>query len=1699
MKRNSWHAGMLALIAVFSCTANANTLGNSPGDPFFTLNDARGGGMTDLDRIQVHGHYVSRTATHPGTSLGLSVGGSWEPYFQVASGDGGQFFADEGAPEDPNPNQCGKGNPILPATRNKVETEIDFSTSGEMPLTLSRTYNLNWYGRGIFGGKWTSTFDYRLVLDTGWNCYPRQGGGSCGIANGTEINAVRPNGITVRYTKNALDGVFYEDKPGPVSRIIRQPDGTFSLSREDGGTETYNAHGYIQTVRSAQGIGWTYSYSGTFPTRITHTSGRYVGFTWNGLHLVAVRDPAGNVHHYSYKNWLDQFPDTGYHQLMSHVQPAAAPVTTTYHYENHTYLSGKSINGLRYSTFSYNEIGYPISTEHGGQNLYRFKYEIGVDNIWRVEETNPLGKKSRYEFRGGKLLSTVGEPSQHCGATASARTYDAYGYPDIEVDFNGNTIDYDHNARGQLLRIVEAADSPAQRIRTFVWDNPENRLLSETVEGQQRTNYSYTTDNRIASIRVTNLSPHGVPAQVRETTFHYTYHSNGMLASVTENGPIAGNLDAITTTFNALGDIVSLSNGAGHATLYGAHTGLGSPGRIEGANGDVTEFTYGPGEELLNQRTYVGAQAGDTAMTYANGLLSSVMSMDGVRVSYQYDAHRRPIASFSRAPSGDYRVQQITYNPMSLPVRITISRSAYPPDTHIVGTIDGVFAAPGGGYEVSGWACSSGYDGSIAVHMYLGGAAGSSPHGFAYMADVASEPQVAAACGTNGTAHRFKIPIDTQMRSLHGGKTIFIHGISPAGHDNSLISGSGQAVVPPMPPPPIAVDNAELVAQSVPSIMERGQNYNVSVTLRNIGNTTWATATGMYSLGAINDNTFWGTHRVALPHAVSPGEVVTFNWVVTPHEAGLREFHWRMVNDGVAWFGAASENIQVIVWAPEPPVLPPPYEPCGPDVPGCYQIPTSHPMPSDFVERFVERSTQLARREAPASRMQSTRIQLAMSSSAVPTIESQTFIDYDELGRVRARRGNNGQHLTYTYDANGNVQTTKDSLGRLTSFAYDALNRLVHTTDAAGGNAYFAYDTLDRMLRAVDPRGNATMYVYDGFGQLWATNSPDTGTTTYQFDGAGLLTQRTRNDGSWLQYEYDGLGRQTRVNDQVTARTYTYDLCQNGKGRLCAADYPGGTRHFGYTPQGQVSVTRDWTPTSEDWTGYSFDAMGRLTGVSYPGGTNVGYGYEAGELRTIRATINGVARDVVRDMRYSASGQLTRLVYGHGLPKDREYDLDGRLRVTHDHAFLGHTYHYNAVDEVVSIENWSRPHYNQNFAYDSLSRLTGIDSPAGQQDFTFDANGNRTFHRWLSHEPYSVDPGSNRLLSTDHHLTYDGRGNRLTKSWGGSTETYQYDAFNRLSSVSRDHAVSNANPNYVTATYPAGTTTYTVNALGQRTAKSGPLGSSRFVYFGQNTLMTEFNNGQPTDYIWMGSEPIGLVRGGQLYFTHSDRLGRPEVVSDQSGNSRWIAANYAYDRAVVGNSLGDYNLGLPGQYFDAETGFWYNGFRDYDGRTGRYLQSDPIGLKGGLNTFAYVNGNPVSNVDFYGLQSSRAATIASPPPGYMGIEEGGPRIYVTPVALNFLRLATIMSPFGPAVIAQLNSKDDGSESKPDNCPTGTLPIDKAKGKFGFGKDGLHEIKEGVGAGPRTWTGIAPNGDVWTGGPGGEGTNHGSYGTFLPGG
>lgn len=1102
-----------------------------------------------------------------------------------------------------------------------------------------------------------------------------------------------PNGSFKTFTGYTgtifYDNNEYEQVAKAREYIEKHANGTYTYHRSDFGMELYSSDGRLLEDRNPQGVKWVFTYSGAQLTRVTHSSGRFIQINWTGGTVTSVVGPAGNVYNYGRK-----LTTPLYGQLQSVVLPGVPATTINYHYStvgwsSDEFLVGKSFNAQRYSYFEYVRSAgdgavLATATYHAGNvNRYGFSYMQDVDGwITKAVETNPLGRQIEHNFEFGKEVSTSAQQTTHCAASVANTTYDWRGAADTATDFNGNVTKYTYSDFGQLLEKTEAFGTPLARTTQHTWNGKSQQLLQSKVPGLAKVDYVYGPKNRMASVTTTNLSVNGVANQVRAVTYAYTEHVNGLVASMVIDGPLAGNADAVTYTYSPHGELLTEQNSLGHTVTYSGYNGLGQAGRVVGANGDITDYTYDARGRVTKVRQIIAGVNADTDYAYgADGLLASRTDPDGTVTTFAYDAARRLIS---------------------------------------------------------------------------------------------------------------------EKRNAAG----------------ALASGA------------------------------------------------------------------------------------TFEEIRYAYDAG--------------------SNVT------------------------------------------------------------------SVSTYADSTLKSISYIDYDEDGRVRARRGNNGQNVRYTYDANGNLKTITDSANKVTTLSYDALDRLVASTDPLSGITSYEYDAADRIKKVTDPRGLMTAYVYDGFGQLWAQHSPDTGTTTHQYNAAGQRTLVTRNDGSTLSYAYDSLGRLTWYGTSLEGRGFGYDWCPNGKGRVCAADYSNGTKHFAYTPQGLVQATNDWTPTTGgDYVAYSYDNMGRLAGMAYPNGDSVGYGYSAGKLVLVNAvTAGGVAHNVVNSIRYLPYGNAVSYNYGNGLTRNLYYDQNlnpGDLRLTGLTTMDGGTtlqsllMGYNSNELITSITNFANQNLNQNYSYDTLSRLSGMTSPAGNETIQYDATGNRTMHNWLAPIANDVDPASNRILrdyvvnGSGIDYTHDTRGNRASQSWNGSTASYSYGAYNQLTSVSRTAPTTYHNNAYSLMTYPAGTTTYTVNALDQRIAKSNSTTTARYVYAGQNQLVAENNNGQWTSHIWIGGEPIGFIRGGAMHWTQTDHLRRPELVTNAVKQIVWRAKNFHSERGVILDSVGGYNLGFPGQYFDAETGLWYNGFRYYDSRLGRYTQSDPIGLGGGINTYAYVNGNPVSYVDTLGL------------------------------------------------------------------------------------------------------------------------------------
>jgi RHS repeat-associated protein len=117
----------------------------------------------------------------------------------------------------------------------------------------------------------------------------------------------------------------------------------------------------------------------------------------------------------------------------------------------------------------------------------------------------------------------------------------------------------------------------------------------------------------------------------------------------------------------------------------------------------------------------------------------------------------------------------------------------------------------------------------------------------------------------------------------------------------------------------------------------------------------------------------------------------------------------------------------------------------------------------------------------------------------------------------------------------------------------------------------------------------------------------------------------------------------------------------------------------------------------------------------------------------------------------------------------------------------------------------------------------------------------------------------------------------------------------------------------------------------------------------------------------MGAAEAAVTQG-ELYYVHNDHLGTPQVMTDRGGRIVWRATYDPFGMADVdAASTLEMNVRFPGQYYDQEIGLHYNHYRYYEPGTGRYLTSDPIGLRGSLNTYTYVDADPINAIDPLGL------------------------------------------------------------------------------------------------------------------------------------
>ncbi|GGK04756.1 RHS repeat domain-containing protein [Luteimonas terricola] len=1095
------------------------------------------------------------------------------------------------------------------------------------------------------------------------------------------------------------------------------------------------------------------------------------------------------------------------------------------------------------------------------------------------------------------------------------------------------------------------------RYSWFTYDSERRATSTEHAGGAERVTLSYQSgyQNGKPTLTVTETNPLG-----RVATHNFV---GGKLVSVQGHASAncLGSVSTITYDANGYRDVVT------------------------GPEGEKTDYDYNPKGQLLKKTEAVGeAYARVTTYTWdtqANRTLSRTIDGVGVnagktkyRVSYTYNSRNyvasetvTNLSTLVPASQGQSRTTSYgySYHANGMPRVITV-------DGPLTGTGDSKTLTYNASGNLLTVATASGVMATYANHDAMGRPRRvTGPNGaveeFTY--DAAGR-MLTSRRSVNGSWHTTTYGYDGLGR-LYTVKTpdgqtattrydaawrpVSVHYPEPGGTyvrnrmQYNAMSLPVKTEIERLAFAPVApVNGSQYVSQVIPSPLYTDRNVTFTVRMKNTGSSAWSTADG-YRLVSQSPqfSQDFGVHAVGVPGVVQPGQSVDIPIVArTPATVSNYAFQWKMTGQGQSFGQASPLTTLSLLHAPQPPG---PEEPCSPHMPDC-QI---HVVPED-----------------PYSASGS----MAGTLSGPLGVGYRAFTDYDELGRIMARRGNNGQRVDFGYDRSDRLVLTVDADSNETRYHYDKLGRLVRQVDAKLGATVFIYDVAGRITSVTDPTHNVTTYLYDGFGQLWSQSSPDTGTTTFVYSASGLRTSMQRANGSGLSYEYDTQGRVTAINAPGERRTFTYDSCTNGRGMLCSASRIQGSSTLSkavltYTPQGQVASRLDTGSGANDATGYAYDGMGRLTWVEYPSGLAVNYVYSGGYLSSIQADLaNGSTQGIADEFAYDVTGAVAGWRYANGIVHRRDRDLDGRITgISSVYGASVHqslTYGHNARELITAITDGVDASMSHQFGYDELGRLTS-NSMGGSSTWQdqFDAVGNRLQRLSTSGgvpgtpTVYTIAGQSSRMLAmsgnANRNFQYNAQGNlEATTGWLGN-RSYGYDGFDRLTS----------------STASGVATSYVVNALDQRMRKSGPLGTFRYVYSGQNTLLAQHESNGWKSFVYLGGQPIAMVSASSArYFIHTDHLNRPQLATNTSRQAVWKASNLAYSRAVVLSSIGTgIPLGFPGQVWDEETQTWHNGFRDYDPYTGRYIQSDPIGLSGGLNTYAYVRGNPISLIDPLGL------------------------------------------------------------------------------------------------------------------------------------
>jgi RHS repeat-associated protein len=598
----------------------------------------------------------------------------------------------------------------------------------------------------------------------------------------------------------------------------------------------------------------------------------------------------------------------------------------------------------------------------------------------------------------------------------------------------------------------------------------------------------------------------------------------------------------------------------------------------------------------------------------------------------------------------------------------------------------------------------------------------------------------------------------------------------------------------------------------------------------------------------------------------------------------------------------------------------------------------------------------------------------------------------DMEGRVSAKVYPDSTQTTYNYETNSSrLNSLTDAKGQVTRYQYFIDNNLKQVSYSnsiiSTPSVSFSYDTnYNRLLSMTDGTGSTTYTYYAitngqlGAGKLAAITNPIGNTTVvYYYDSLGRTTNRTIN-GVAQTVRFDASGRTVTITNALG--TFS-NLFVGATSRVATNFYPNGQQtvfnYYGNTNDDRLQQIQNLSPSGQNLSsfGYTFDADGQITTWSRQADaanpTVFSLGYDRGnQLLTAILSTNS-----------AAGATLAQYIYGYDQAGNRSSEeiQNGTNNLP---SITGAT--FNNLNQLINLSGTSAP----------MLFSGGLSKPG-----TLSVNGFPAFvdpHTTNFIGYTTVSPGTNvvPLVAADFYANTRTNHYQIIVTNNSVQETLTYDL----------------NGNLVSSVTPSLTNTYEWDAADRLTAINSGTNRSEFNYdgLGRRVQILEKQNGTPVTtnkFLWCQLELCEqrdwtgtnlskrfFAQGEQIsginYFFTRDHLGSVREMTDFAGT---VHARYDYDpygrRTKASGDL-DTDFGFTGHFFHPTSGFYLAAYRCYDASAGRWLSRDPLSEKGGINLYAYCANNPVKSIDPLGLsfidflEGAAVALVAGAAVGLVG-------------------------------------------------------------------------------------------------------------------